>query len=207
MSDKLIIIIILACFVIGGIWYFSQSSPAENGTTDTEELIEPTETDSELVMGDPNAPITIIEYSTHLCGHCVRFHQETLPLIIEKYIKTGQVKLIHKVFPPLELGQAVLCAYEQEKYLDYNAYLFEHALELKGVDDLKIFAANLGLETEQFNQCLDSKKYEAIAQKWYDEGQQAGVTGTPTFFINDQKIVGNLPYEEFERVIEQELAK
>lgn len=208
MDKKIIIIgLISACLLGGGIWYFSQKpAPSEPEAAVNESSTEPSgELVTDPVIGDPEAPVTMIEYSTHLCGHCVRFHQETLPLIIEKYIKTGQVKLIPRTFPPLELGQSVLCAHEQGKFLEYNDYVFEHAGELQSADGLKTFAANLGLETEQFNQCFDSKKYEERVQEWYQQGQEAGVTGTPTFFINDQKIVGNLPVEEFERVIEEEL--
>jgi protein-disulfide isomerase len=163
--------------------------------------------ETEFVMGDPEAPVTIIEYSSHFCGHCVNFHATNLPLLKDNYIKTGKVKLVTRLVSPLELGTAVLCGQEQGKFSEMNDYLFENASEIESIDGLKEAAGKAGLDQKSFDECYDSKKYEERAQKWFDQAREANIEGTPTFFINEQRIDGNQPYSEFVRIIEEELAK
>lgn len=163
--------------------------------------------ETEFVLGDPEAPITIIEYSSHLCGHCVNFHTTNLPLLKDNYIKTGKVKLVNRLVSPLEFGTAVLCAQEQGKFAELNEYLFSHNQEIESIENLKAAAGEAGLEQESFDECYDSKKYEERAQVWFNQAREAGVEGTPTFFINEQRIDGNQPYSEFVKIIEEELAK
>ena len=127
------------------------------------------------------------------------------PEIIKNYVITGKVKLILRPFPPYELGQAVLCAKDQGKFLEYHNYLFENSDKIKSVDDLKSFAKNVGLNESEFNQCLDSGKYKSRAEEWYKQGmsdmEKAGIAqdkrGTPAFFINGEPIIGAMPYEDF----------
>lgn len=159
----------------------------------------------ESVLGNPNAPVTIIEYASHLCGHCLVFGKNTFPKIKEGYIETGKVKFIYRSFPPLEIGMALACAQEQNKFWEYNHYLLDQ--RITAPEDLAKFAGEIGLNREEFNKCLESLKYQSVAAGWYQQGQNDGVEGTPTFFINGTKLVGNQPYEEFVRIIEEELAK
>ncbi len=153
-------------------------------------------------FGSAEAPVTIVGYSSFFCPHCKRFDQETLPLLKKKYINSGKVRYYFRSFPPVELSEAILCANEQGKFKEYSDYLFEKAKEIKKIEDLNQFAQELGLNDEEFSQCLTSKKYETRAIKWYQEAQGAGITGTPTFLINGQKIVGNQPVEIFEKAID-----
>lgn len=160
---------------------------------------------TEPFLGDPNAKVTITEYASHLCGHCIVFAKETFPQLEEEYIKTNKIKFIYRSFPPLEVGMSLACANDQEKFWEYS-----HEAYVEGItkeEDLKIFAGNIGLNQDQFNQCLDTAKYQSVAENWFKQGQDAGVEGTPTFFINGQKIVGNQPFDEFKKIIEEELAK
>lgn len=157
------------------------------------------------VLGEENAPITIIEYGSYLCGHCITFSRETFPLINEKYIKTGKVKFIYRSYPPYELGMALMCANEQNKFWEYHEYAVQN--DISKVEDLKLFATNAGLDNSTFNQCFDSGKYQSSAEEVITDGQNAGVSGTPTFFINDQKIIGALAYEDFAAAIDAELNK
>ncbi|PIV10314.1 MAG: hypothetical protein COS49_01190 [Candidatus Portnoybacteria bacterium CG03_land_8_20_14_0_80_41_10] len=176
--------------------------------------------EEEFILGNPEAPVTIIEYSSHFCGACVNFHSETLPLIMEKYIKNGQVKLIPRRLSPSELGQTLLCAQEQNKFQLVDDYLFEHAQELLEQTSqaaseeelnaivakwLKAVAGNSGLNQADFDQCFDSDKYHQKIVNWFDQAEAAGVEATPTFFINGQMIVGSQPYSQFEKIIEDEL--
>lgn len=214
-------IIIAALILIGLIaaagWYFHWWEKKEVKPTafvsetasDTSTQVPPA---SGIIVGKDEAPVTIIEYTNFLCSHCADFALKTLPQIEEKYIKTGQVKLEIFVFPPLEIGQAVLCSQEQNKSLEYHNYLFEHQEEITKVDDLKTLAQNAGMDKDKFEKCLDSEKYKEIAANWSEEGQKKGVDGTPTFFIgltsdleNAEKIVGAQPLENFEQAIQKYL--
>ena len=159
----------------------------------------------EVVLGDEKAPVTMIEYASYLCGHCVTFSRNTFPKIEENYIKTGRVKFIYRPFPPLEIGMALACAQEQNKFWEYNHEAYNS--QIGSPDDLKTIASKVGADADKFNKCFDSEEYKSIAENWYKEAQDAGVEGTPTFFINDKKIVGDLPYEDFQKAIDEELAK
>lgn len=162
----------------------------------------------EFFLGNPDAPVTMIEYSSHYCGFCADFHKNNLPLIIDEYIKNGKVKLISRLLSPtLELGMAVLCAQEQGSFLEFNKYLFEHIEDIKSMEELKAVATALELNQDEFNTCFDSNQYQKAAEKWFEQAQEAGVEGTPTFFVNGQQIVGNQPYSVFKDAIEKALAE
>jgi len=227
-NKKTIISGLIALAVLGGlVWYGSQrglslTEPTASilGDESTGEYFSPVE--EEFILGSPEATVTMIEYSSHFCEFCVDFHSETLSLIMEKYIKTGQVKLIPRRLSPLELNNALFCAQEQGKFQQVDEYLFEHNQELveqtkkaASEDDLKvivadwlkIMAGSLGLNQYNFDQCFDSERYQERAITWFEQADGAEVNGTPTFFVNDQLIVGNQPYDVFEEIIEQELAQ
>ncbi len=160
----------------------------------------------EFVLGYEEAPVTIIEYSSHFCGHCVSFHEETRPLLIEDYIKTGKVKLISRFLSPVTVSVSILCAQEQGGYVSYNQYLFDHASEIRAVEDLKGIAQKIGLNQDRFSACLEDSAYQSLAQSWYVQADENGVSGTPTFFVGEEKLVGNQPYEKFKRAIEEKLS-
>ena len=169
----------------------------------------------DIQLGNANAAVTIIEYYSYICGFCKQFEDETKPKIIENYITTGKAKFILRPFPPYELGQAVLCALEQGKFLEYHNYLFDNVDNLEKADDLKIFAKNIGLNESEFNQCYGSGKYKARAEEWYEQGmsdfEKANISsdkqGTPAFFINGEPLIGAQSYEKFVEVIERKLGK
>jgi len=214
MRGRAIIIGIIVVLTLAGlVWYYNQQPSPETadqtaalGEIATKEELTGS-AEGEFILGSPQASVTLIEYSSPLCGHCVNFHRDTLPLIINKYIKTGKVKLIPRLLSPPQLSTAALCAHEQGNFWNFNEYLFEHSQELKSVDDLKAAANSLGLNQEQFNQCFDEGKYREIIMEWFNQADEAGVEGTPTFFVNDRKIVGNQLYAVFEEIIDQELAQ
>ncbi|MBI2548217.1 thioredoxin domain-containing protein [Candidatus Woesearchaeota archaeon] len=166
--------------------------------------------DDDAAKGSSKAPITIIEFSDFQCPYCGRFYAETLPLIKEKYIDTGKVQFVYRDFPlgfhqhAQKAAEAAECAGEQEKYWEYHNLLFENQNALD-TTSLKAYAKQLGLNTGEFNQCLDEGKMTAEVQNDFEQGSRYGVTGTPAFFINGVEIVGAQPYAAFEQIIEQEL--
>ncbi|MFZ8829861.1 MAG: DsbA family protein [Candidatus Aenigmatarchaeota archaeon] len=171
--------------------------------------------DDDPVKGSPDAKVTIVVFSDFQCPFCQRFSLQTLPLIEEKYIKTGKVRFVYRDFPlsfhqyAQKAAEAAECANEQGKFWEYHDILFQKLSEWASVGESKFkeYAQQLGLDMQKFNQCLDSGKYANEVQKDYNDGLKYGVSGTPTFFINGIKIVGAQPYSVFEQIIEQELSK
>lgn len=167
----------------------------------------------DIQIGRDDAPVTIVEYYSYLCGYCKQFEDSVKPKIVENYITTGKVKLILRSFPPYELSQAILCANDQEKFLEYHNYLFANNDKIKNIDDLKIFAKTIGLDEAEFNQCIDSEKYKSKAEEWYAQGSNDFIKanipkdrqGTPAFFINGEPAIGSMPYEDFAKIIESKL--
>ena len=100
-----------------------------------------------------------------------------------------------------EAGQ---CAQEQGKFWEYHDKMFENQRQLTS-DKLKEYAGALGLDTGAFNECLDSGRFREQVSTDHREGQQAGVTGTPAFFINGRFLNGAQPYEAFKKIIDEEL--
>jgi len=179
--------------------------------------------DNDPVIGNLDAPITIIEFSDFQCPFCARFYTQTLPLIYEEYIDQGKVKLVFRDFPiqsihPNAVPAAVAseCANEQGKFKEMHDILFDNQNEWNNqetVDALSLFsqyATEIQLEQETFDSCLTSGKYIEEIQKDLIDGQNYGVSGTPGFFVgNDQigyvQIKGAQPFDIFKKVIDAQL--
>ncbi len=173
------------------------------------------EPETVTTLGDPNAPVTIVEFSDYQCPYCLRNFQQTFPKIKENYIDTGKVKYVFKDFPlsfhkqAMPASMAAECAGEQGKYWEMHDKLFSERDRWNENPDvnnvMKDFAKELGLDTKQFNECFDSEKYKDEILADQQEGIAAGVKGTPAFFINGQFLSGAQPYEVFKQVIDQAL--
>lgn len=168
--------------------------------------------DDDTIKGDANAPVTIVEWSDFECPFCTRFYKETLWQIEENYIKTGKVKFVYRDFPlsfhanAQKAAEAAECADDQGNFWEMHDLLFENGVS-RGTSSFKQYAADLGLDTASFNECLDSGKYASEVQKDFQDGQIAGITGTPGFIINGILVSGAQPFEVFQQIIESELAK
>lgn len=216
-------ILIAALLIAGAIVYQvgSQSAPAgqqENlGLAAIDDLLVLTKED--VVLGNMDAPVTIIEYSDFQCPFCGLFYVKVEPLVKEDYIAAGKARLVYRHFAFLgsesrAAAEASECAKDQGKFWKFHDFLFNSELkdnrENNGNLNRSLFmsiASDLDLDQNAFSSCLDSGKY---AQKIKDDflfGQKAGVKATPTTFINGQKVEGMLPYSDFKAVIEQALVK
>ena len=181
--------------------------------------------DNDPIIGNSNAPITIIEFSDFQCPFCAKFHIQTLPKIMDEYIKEGKVKLVFRDFPiqsihsnALLASVAAECANEQGKFKEMHDKLFENQNEWssKDTDNLIIlfnqYSLEMGIEKEKFDSCLKNGKYIKEIQKDLDDGRTYGVSGTPGFFIgNDEmgfmELKGAHPFENFKNVIDTQLKK
>lgn len=162
------------------------------------------------VEGAQNAPVTIIEYSDFQCPFCGRFFGDAYPQIKQQYIATGKVKLVFKDFPLTSLhpmaekaAEAGQCALAQgnDKFWALHDLIFTNQAQLS-VANLKLWASQVsGLDTAKFNSCLDAGQMATIVQQQEQEGQAAGVTGTPSFVINGQLVVGAQPFSAFQTAI------
>lgn len=168
--------------------------------------------DDDHFKGDDNAPVVIVEFSDFECPFCTRFYSETLALIEETYINTGKVKFVYRDFPlsfhpnAQKAAEAAECAGEQDKYYEMHDKLFEEGVN-GGVNSFKQFASDIGLDTNKFNECLDSGEMASEVQKDMQDGSAVGIRGTPGFIINGQLVSGAQPFSNFKQVIDAELAK
>jgi protein-disulfide isomerase len=150
-------------------------------------------------LGPASAPVTIIEYGDFGCPSCRAWHNAgILEQIRSQY--GDQVRFVWRDFPVItaqspKAAEAAQCAYDQGKFWEYHDLLFARAPAL-GTSVLKAYAAELGLDTAQFNHCLDSGQHqETVGRDWRD-AEARGFLGTPSFLINNQPLVGP-PTAEF----------
>ena len=188
------------------------TSPAV--ATQAANLMQSLVADTRHFRGDPNASVTIVEFADFQCPFCGRFATGAGRQIEETYVQQGQVRMgyQHCAFlgpESLWAAEASECAAEQGKFWEYHDYLFEHqAGENQGAftrDNLKVFAANLGLDTELFNSCLDTSKYADVVQNETASVQALGVRSTPSFLLNGRPLVGAQPFEVFQQYIDAEI--
>jgi protein-disulfide isomerase len=199
----------------------SQTIWESGGDGTSAEIIVPTPRPADIpqegtTLGNPDAPLTILEYSDFLCPFCTRAALETVPQIEQEYVATGKVKLVWKQFPLPQLhGEAAIiaaeaseCAAEQNAFWAYHDILFLNNDRVTfNSENLKRLAQELGLDTEAFNACLDEGRYTDKVADDYSEASRRGVNSTPTFFVGQTQVVGAKPYEDFKTAIDAELAK
>lgn len=183
-------------------------------------------------MGDPNAPITIEEFSDFQCPFCERFHEETEPLLRQYYVETGKVQFIYRSMGNFvsdniarsrgtpaktesrDSALAAYCAGDQDKFWDMHAHLFANALgeDVGSYTDkrLKQIAETTGLDMAAFNDCYDSGKYLDRIQEDFEDGQSANINGTPGFLVTytvdgetkTKLIEGAQPFSAFQQELE-----
>jgi len=161
--------------------------------------------DSDHIRGNKNAPVTIIEFSDFQCPYCSSFH-ETMKQVVKNY--PDDVKWVYKHFPldsihpyARKAAEASECAADQDKFWEYADKLFDNQ---SGINQnyFSKAAGEIGLNTNQFDKCLDSGKYKLKVNADYQQGIEAGVRGTPGNFINGQSVPGALPYEQMKSIID-----
>lgn len=166
--------------------------------------------DDDSIMGSMDAKVTIIEFSDYECPFCVKFYDDTMEQIKENYVKTGKVRFVYRDFPlgmhqyAQKSAEAAECAGEQGKYFEMYDKLFSEGVK-GGVSSYKKYAKELSLDQVKFDSCLDSGQMAAEIKKDLLDGQKAGVTGTPAFFVNAKMIKGAQPYSVFKTEIDAAL--
>jgi len=168
------------------------------------------------ILGNPSAPITIVEFGDYQCHQCYNWFHNTKPAITKEYIETGKANLVFVDLAFLgrdspTAAQASYCAEDQEMYWEYHDMLYNY--QGSKIDDgwannerLKAFAENLGLDMELFESCLDSGKYSKRVQFNIQQAKEHGVRGTPGFFIvgpdGQQQLSGAQPFSVFKQIMD-----
>ena len=231
MIKNKILISSVAIVCLLAVVYFTFNEPTEN----KEELISYTMNDvndsgsqviqqmdsniidvslEELTLGDPNAPITIIEYASMTCSHCAEFHNKTYPDLKKNHIDTGEVKFIFREFPLDKLAMAtsmlarcvdneISMAFIEILFKNRDRWISENAL-----NELKNFSKQAGLDSDEFDACLNNQQLldDLIAGK-EKAIEDYKINSTPSFIINGEVVSGNKPYSFFKTKIEEILAK
>ena len=219
-----IAIIIAGALIGGSVLYSNSGRPTAapqlgairaGKAVDNTELLKQAQTDLRT-LGNPDAPVVIVEFADFQCPFCGKFFRESGTKIIEQYVKAGKARFVYRDFAFLgpestAAAEASRCAGDQNAFWQYHDYLYTHQQgENQGAfskERLKEFATVLNLDTATFNSCLDAGVHRDQVQKDLDLGRSLGVDGTPATFVNDQSFNGALPYEQFQVAIEAELVK
>lgn len=156
----------------------------------------------------PGAPVVIVEYSDFQCPYC----KEAIPTV--KRVKAAygdKVVIVYKHFPlasihpfAVRAAEASECAGDQGKFWQYHDMLFENQGDFED-EGLISYAKDIGLDVEMFKGCLASGSKKTVIQQDMQEGLDAGLQGTPTFFINGRRLEGNQPFSAFQSMIDEEL--
>ncbi len=161
-----------------------------------------------ISKGNPNAKITIIEFGCYSC-HYTKLAEPTIQKVLDKYAE--HINYVYIDFPlslthinAIPASEAAHCALDQGKYWEYREYLFANQ-ERQFSEDLQGYAKELQLDEQAFNSCLTSGKYKSQVEDNYQKGLDSGISVTPTFFINNQTVVGAQEYSVFKKAIRQEL--
>lgn len=208
----LLVIPIVIGIIIGMFLAFYSETETNSSLLTTSNLID----DGSPIMGNSNAPITILEWGDYQCTFCYKFHQNTLDMIQDDFINTGKVKLVFKDFPlngknSLLAAEAAYCAEDQGKYWQYHDELYTNwGGEKTGWitrGSLENFANAVNLDLNEFNKCLDDHKYQNKVNAMYEFGKEIGIDATPSFLVfNGEKIIkirGNQPLEVFLKTFDE----
>ncbi|MFO7623132.1 MAG: thioredoxin domain-containing protein [Anaerolineales bacterium] len=171
-------------------------------------------------MGDPNAPIVMEVYSDFQCSACNLFAKQVEPLVTAQYVATGQVYVIYRHFPILDRGtneskqsaSASMCAAEQDRFWDYHDMVFANVLGVNAgsFTDRRLiaFAEELDMDVDTFSACLRENRFQSEITADITAGQQLGITGTPSVFVNGTQIApGFVPtFEQLQEAFDAVLA-
>lgn len=198
----------------------AQDAPVQ-GSANPQQQRSPDEIMEQLIAntrhfkGDPDAPVTIIEFSDFRCPYCSKFAVEAGSQIDEVYVESGQVRVgyWHAAYqgePAIRAAEASECAADQDAFWPYHDRLVE-AVAVEGyrdfaVESLTQFAEEIDLDTETFSECLASGKYnQLVIQQTIASQSDYRVGGTPMFLVNGRMVSGAQPFEAFQQVIDMSL--
>ncbi len=175
-------------------------------------------TESDFVIGNENAPITIIEYASLSCSHCADFHINTLPEIVNEYVDSGKIKFVFRDFPfnyPALLASMVLKCVPQDFRYEYTEALYKlqktwvNRENAKTKEELYKIMQSGGMSKEDFENCIYNTDLEnQILQGVIEAQEEFNIKNTPSFIINGKlRIEGNKPIKDFRQIIDKILSE
>ena len=173
------------------------------------------------ILGDPNAPITLVEFGDYQCHYCNVFFQSIEEDIIKNYVETGKVKIIFKDYniigpDSINASHGAHCANEQELFWEYHDILYSNwEGENNGwasSNNLRIFAEEINADVDKWTECMNEKTHSKVIIDSNNDAKSLELTGTPAFFVINSngevsKLFGAQPFEIFEKVFDKELEK
>ena len=172
-------------------------------------------------LGDPAAPITLVEFGDYQCHFCGVFFRETEHAIVKNYVETGKVRIIFKDYTiigpdSINAAHAARCAGGQGAFWEYHDILYGNwageNTGWAGPQNLLAFAREAQLDTDEFSECMLDERHEDAVRRSNADAQELDLTGTPAFFVigpggGTTMISGAQPYEVFERIFDSELER
>jgi protein-disulfide isomerase len=201
-------------FGFGGLYLLAPGAAlAQNTKIDVTQLMAD-QALPDVVEGEANAPVTIVEYASMTCSHCAAFHNQVYPTLKSKYIDTGKVKFMLREFPldPLATAGFMLARCAGDKREAMVALLFAQqknwAFVEKPLDGLANIVKQTGMSQESFESCLkDQQLYEKVNVVRDRAAEKFGVNSTPTFFINGKRVSGEMTIEQLDKELTPLLPK
>ena len=157
--------------------------------------------------GDRNAPVTIVEVSDFGCQHCRNFNRDTVGLIKQQYIDSGDVLYVSLPYAlsgnTLAAANAGMCAGDQDRFADFQSAMFQQFDDADYMSraSMVAIAGTLGLDVDSFEACIDAGTYSNTIAENIDAASAVGINSTPSFYVNDTKVEGNQPFANFQRTI------
>lgn len=203
--------------IAGGVWFTSQPSAVEaQSTADTAEADAPQFDIVEMVQGNPDAPVEVIEYASYTCPHCAAFHENQYQQLKDNYIDTDQIRFVYREVyfdqPGLWASMIARCGGE-ERFFGLSDLFYTGQQDWARAGDGAAIAAALrnigkvgGLTDEQLDACMSDGDKAQELMAWFRANAEADeVTSTPSFIINGEKH-GNMTYEDFAALLDEKIA-
>jgi protein-disulfide isomerase len=197
LGKTLLIILGIAIATIAGVFFTKNQKPPENDQFSTKSDIR--------ALGPDTAPVTITEYADFGCITCKAWHQfGIMQQVREKY--SDQVRFIWRDFPVItsdspKAAEAGFCAHDQGRFWEYHDVLYENAPKLS-VADLEKYAAQIGLDAQEFNACLESGQHKETVDRELQDALGNGFRGTPSFVVNGEKLIGPPSFDQLSSIVD-----
>jgi protein-disulfide isomerase len=212
MGRRAALSLIAACIALSGCGGVAPTTDAAADKTlnvpPAAELMQPGPL-GERALGNPNAPVTVIEYASLTCPHCAHFQREVFPRVKKDYIDTGKIRFIVREFPIGHTSGAAAiinrCAPANKYFPLFNAFLLrqpEWVSQEVRPDAIYAVAKSSGMTRQEFDNCLANQTIIDGLTEVKQRGRKFGVIGTPTFFANGRKAQGTITFEEFKALVE-----
>ncbi|GIW31995.1 MAG: thiol:disulfide interchange protein [Meiothermus sp.] len=212
MQRTLFVVVAVLAIAIAAVLFVVLRPKATTSTTDAA-------AGARFVIGNPEAKVTVVDFSNYLCSHCRDHANEVFPLIKRDYIDTGKIRYVFRDFPfggqenVIRAGEAAACAADNNLYVEYHEALFRAQMQWAGLSGEALdnyftdLAGQIGIAPATFSQCLKSGSKRAGVLADQKLATDLGLTGTPSFIVNGETYAGQRSYDSWREILDKALAK